>query len=643
MSEASYSRPSVVLGTAGHIDHGKSALVRALTGTDPDRLAEEKRRGITIELGFARLDLPDGTSVGVVDVPGHEKFVRHMIAGATGIDAALLVIAADDGIMPQTREHLAVLQLLHIPTCVVALTKTDLVDEEWIAFVTDEVNDLLATTPYAQSAIVPVSSRTGEGLDELKAALQKALKGTARAHRDERLRMPADRAFVVKGVGVVVTGTLWSGTAHAGDVVRLEPSGLEARIRSVQVHGTGLDTVGAGHRVALNLTGVEAGEVHAGDFIVEPSLLPASDRFDCELRYLDPDRSGKPLKTGVRVRISHGTRETFGRVLLMDGKEQLKPGEEAWAQIRLEEPLAVERNDRFVIRSYSPVHVIGGGRILEARPRRRSILRGTDHEVLAALAQNDVSRALEQFVAEPGAFRTAEDAAGTVGVTTEEARRMLEDLAQHGKVCALSAGRQTFYASRATLQKAAGALENTLLKFHAAHPNETGMQKAALLHAALPSLDEPCFEGVLSHAVQAGTVMSEEGVISHAKAGAGAKRQAEARAKATLELLKNGGLTPPFVAEVQKELGCSSSEAYTTLVTLEKNDSAVRIDRDLYYSAEAFAQLKDAVTSCLEREGEASAATLRDAMGVSRKFAIPVLERMDALGITKRKGDVRTL
>ncbi len=640
---ANYAKPSVVLGTAGHIDHGKSALVQALTGTNPDRLAEEQRRGITIELGFARLELPDGTSVGVVDVPGHEKFVRQMIAGATGIDAALLVIAADDGIMPQTREHLAVLQLLQVPTCVVALTKTDLVDEEWVEFVRDEVAGLLATTPYAGAAIVPCSSRTGAGLDELKGALQEALKGAARSHADGRLRMPADRAFVVKGVGIVVTGTLWSGTARPGDAVRLEPSGLDARVRTVQVHGADVESAGAGHRVALNLTGVEAGDVHAGDFVVDPSLSPASDRFDCALAYLDPEHSGKPLKTGVRVRVAHGTREVFGRVLLMDGQELLKPGESAWAQIRLDEPLAVARDDRFVVRSYSPVRVIGGGRVLEARPRRRSMLHDADRAVLAAIESGDLTGALQQFAAEPGAFRTAREGAQVVGLLEDEAAALLDQLAAKGTLQAVVSSRTRFYCTRASLQKAAGALENTLLKFHAANPNEPGMQKAALRHAALPSLDEACFEGVLAHAAHAGALVVEDGVVSHAKAGAGAKRQAEARANAALQLLEQAGATPPFVADVQKALGCSQGEASAALGVLEKRGDAVRIDRDLYYSAPAFEQLKSSVVACLQAHGEANAATLKDAMGVSRKYAIPVLEKLDALGVTKRAGDMRTL
>lgn len=278
MSEhANAAVPDLVLGTAGHIDHGKSTLVQALTGTDPDRLAEEKQRGITIELGFAQLVLPDGTAMGVVDVPGHEKFVRQMIAGSTGIDVALLCIAADDGIMPQTEEHLAVLELLAIPTCVVALTKCDLVDDEWAAFMADEVRGRLASTPYANADVVPVSSRTGAGLDELRAAIQKAAHATARRATSSTLRLPVDRSFTIKGAGTVITGTLWSGIAAVGGEVEIMPAGTRTRIRSVQVHGKPVDAAAAGHRTALNLNAVSTEQVRPGDFLCTPGSVVPTD------------------------------------------------------------------------------------------------------------------------------------------------------------------------------------------------------------------------------------------------------------------------------------------------------------------------------------------------------------------------------
>ncbi|MBQ9067814.1 MAG: selenocysteine-specific translation elongation factor, partial [Eggerthellaceae bacterium] len=362
-------QPNLVLGTAGHIDHGKSSLVMALTGTDPDRLSEEKKRGITIELGFARLDLGDGRSMGVVDVPGHEKFVRQMIAGATGIDVALLVIAADDGIMPQTLEHIAVLQTLGVPTCVVALTKIDLVDADWAALAEEEVRAFLSNTSYANAPIVPVSSRTGEGVEEVRAALAEASKHATALHRSSALRQPVDRVFTIKGAGTVITGTLWSGTAHVGDSVEILPSRRTSRIRSIQMHDQPVEEAPAGNRVALNLVDVKTDEVSPGDFLATPGLIEPTIAFDAQFTYLDTAKSGKLLESGVRMHVAHGTKEVLGRVLFANGQESLEPGQSAFAQIRLEEELPVSLGDRFIVRTYSPVVVAGGGQVLMAHPR----------------------------------------------------------------------------------------------------------------------------------------------------------------------------------------------------------------------------------------------------------------------------------
>ena len=343
----------LVLGTAGHIDHGKSSLILALTGTDPDRLSEEKQRGITIELGFARLSLDDGTTLGVVDVPGHEKFVRQMISGSTGIDMALLCIAADDGVMPQTTEHLAVLELLRIPTLVVALTKTDLVDDEWVEFMIDEVKGRLAGGPYENAEIIAVSSRTGEGLDDLKAALGRAAKATKRQKASDSARLPIDRVFTIKGAGTVITGTLWSGAVSIGDELELHPSGRMSRVRSIQIHGESVDRAEAGHRVALNLNALSTEEVRPGDFLAAPHTVTATDRFDADFTYLGLSSSDKPLESGARVHVSHGTREVTGRILRIGDEQGFKPGERAYAQIRLDEELPVSWQDHFICLLYT--------------------------------------------------------------------------------------------------------------------------------------------------------------------------------------------------------------------------------------------------------------------------------------------------
>ena len=392
---ATESKRDLVLGTAGHIDHGKSTLVQALTGTDPDRLSEEKQRGITIELGFAQLELPDESAMGVVDVPGHERFVRQMIAGSTGIDVALLCIAADDGIMPQTDEHLAVLQLLAVPTCVVALTKCDLVDEEWALFMEDEVRTRLAGTPYAQAAIAPVSARTGQGLDKLREAIQLAARGTAGRAEQKAMRLPVDRSFTIKGAGTVVTGTLWSGIAHVGDEVEVLPSGLRTRIRGIQVHEQAVEQASSGHRTALNLNAVTTDDVRPGSFICTPDAVTPTDHFDVDITYLGLPDQDKPLETGCRVHVAHGTTECIGRVLLMDGAKSIPRGQTATAQIRTERDLPVAYGDRFVIRSYSPVHVIGGGVVLRAHPKRTTTVTQADRALLDALRTGNGAKAVQ--------------------------------------------------------------------------------------------------------------------------------------------------------------------------------------------------------------------------------------------------------
>lgn len=639
----SAAQTDLVLGTAGHIDHGKSSLVRALTGVDPDRLAEEKARGITIELGFARLALPDGTTLGIVDVPGHERFVRQMIAGATGIDLALLCIAADDGIMPQTEEHLAVLELLGIRTGVVALTKTDLVDAEWAAFMADEVRNRLATTPFAQAEVVPVSSRTGEGLDELRAALSRAAKHTARAKVGDTLRLPVDRVFTIKGVGTVVTGTLWSGTAAPGDEVEVLPSGARTRIRSVQVHGEPVERAAAGHRVALNLHALSTDEVRPGFFLATPGTARATDRFDAEVRYLGMPGKAKPLASGARVHVAHGTREVCGRVLFMGGREELACGEHAFAQIRLDEPLPVAWRDRFVLRSYSPVHVVGGGTVLRAHPRRSTALPVEVKALFdALLTQDEAAVARAAFALESYPVSAAELAAAS-GLSEEAAQRELAALVAQGAAVELKAGgRQSRYTTRQALQKHRAALENALLRFHTEQPTASGITKDALRQRCLPRADADCFDAILTHAVAEGVAITDGGEVSHPKAGAGARKREEQAAEQLHQTLATAAGAPPTIAELIATSGLNSSAAHRALGTLEKQGLVKRIGHEFYFTTAALTAFEDAVQTRLIA-GPATAAELRDAMGTSRKYAIPLLEYFDTKGVSRREGDLRVL
>ncbi len=639
------SEPSLVLGTAGHIDHGKSSLVLALTGTDPDRLAEEKRRGITIELGFARLELPDGTAMGVVDVPGHERFVRQMIAGSTGIDVALLCIAADDGVMPQTVEHLAVLELLGISSCVVALTKIDLVDGEWTSFMAGEVRARLAATPYAQAEIVPVSSRTGAGLADVRGALARAAASSKRSKRGDALRLPVDRSFSVRGAGTVVTGTLWSGTASVGDEVQVLPGGLRARVRGVQVHGKAVERAEAGHRVALNLNAVGAGEVRPGDFVVAPGAPPAFDRFDAVVSYLGAPDWGRPLESGARVHVAHGTREVVGRVLLMNSSPEIARGETAYAQIRLDEPLPTAWGDRFVLRSYSPVHVVGGGTVLRPRPRRSTSMSPADQALLDALRDGgEAAVARAGFALAPFPV-TAAELAELSGLDEAAAARELAALESEGGAVRLPGGgdARARWTARPLLQKHRAAIENALLKFHAEHPAQPGIAKEALRRRCMPRATDACFDALLAEAAEQGAVALAGGEASHPKAGVGAKRLEEQAAELLAETLSRTAAAPPMLDELVANSGLDAPLAYRALGALERQGRVRRIGQAFYLDAAVLEQFERAVRERLANGGRATAAELKDAMGTSRKYAIPLLEHFDAKGVTRRDGDARVL
>ena len=636
----------LVLGTAGHIDHGKSSLILALTGTDPDRLSEEKQRGITIELGFARLSLDDGTTLGVVDVPGHEKFVRQMISGSTGIDMALLCIAADDGVMPQTTEHLAVLELLRIPTLVVALTKTDLVDDEWVEFMADEVRSRLADGPYKDAEIVPVSSRTGAGLDDLKAALARAAHATTRQKATSTARLPIDRVFTIKGAGTVITGTLWSGTVSAGDELEVLPSGRTSRVRSVQIHGEATETAEAGHRIALNLSSLSTEEVRPGDFLATPGTVSATDRFDADFTYLGAPASDKPLESGARVHVSHGTREVTGRILRIGGGQPIERGERVYAQIRLDEELPVSWRDHFIVRSYSPVHVIGGGVVLRAHPKRSTTATPEKIALLDALRDGDEIRAAECAFLLEKAPVTCKALAQATGCGEASAQSALEALEKSRKACRLTpaqAGAAEYFTTTRYVQKTRSAIENALLAFHNENPASTGISKEALRQKVSTRLSTDCFDALLADAAATKHAVVHAGEVSHPQAGAGAQAMEAQAAETLLTALREAGCAPAPLDEIFSRCGIDAPLGRRAMGALEKAGSAARVTKDLAFSTETLSRFEHAVREHLADGVAASAAELKDAMGTSRKYAIPLLEYFDDKGITRRSGDERVL
>lgn len=637
------AKNDLILGTAGHIDHGKSSLIKALTGTDPDRLVEEKERGITITLGFAQLTLPSGRKLGVVDVPGHERFVRQMVAGATGVDLALLVIAADDGIMPQTVEHLSVLELLGIKSCVVALTKIDLVDDEWLSFIEDEIRGALEGTPYAGAPIVPCSSVTGDGLDKLKQAIDDAAAHAERSKPTGSLRYPIDRVFTVKGFGTVVTGTLWSGTVHVNDEVELLPQGITTRVRSIQMHGIDKDAAAPGNRVALCLANVSTDEVHPGDFIAAPKTITTSDRFDAELTYSDPLKQGKPLMSGARVHIAHGTKEVMGRILCMDGIEKIEPGETKTVQIRLDsDALPLSYQDRFIVRSYSPVHVIAGGVVLAPHPRRRTTLQGNERKMLEALSQGKEKEACDAFLFGLEKPMMLKEIEGLLGLQPKFTGNRIEQLVKE-KVVAYIGEKGAYIAPIPLRDSILSSIENALLKFHAQNPTSTGLAKEELMHKVDLNMSKACFSAVIEDAQAKGLVVQHNGELSHPRASAGAKAQLLEAQDKVADAFIEADEAPKSINEMLNSTNLNPGIARKALQELLASGRVIRVTNDLAFSAEVIERYKKAIEETIRKNGPSKAADLKDACNTSRKYMMPILEYLDAQGFTKRDGDLRTL
>ena len=653
----------IILGTAGHIDHGKSTLVKALTGVDPDRLAEEKKRGITIQLGFAELSLDEHTTIGIVDVPGHEKFVRQMIAGSTGIDVALLCIAADDGIMPQTKEHLSVLELLHIEHLIVAITKCDTVDSEWVEFITSEIASYLADTPYAGAPLCPVSSMTGEGLDVLKAEILAMTKKVSQASPSDLVQLPVDRVFNIKGSGTVITGTLWNGTIKLNDELEILPQGTLARVRSIQNHGKSVDEVGKNTRVALNLTTTKNALLKPGDFIATPGSIIPTDHFDCWLTYLGKDEHAKPLKSGTRVHIAHGTKEIIGRVLFMNDCEGITPRNSAYAQIRLEEPLPLSRYDHIIIRSYSPVYVVGGGTVLLTHPKRRTHVEGNAQHILDKLKNHEVKDAIKLYVLSQKQPCTATKIGYYFSLPTYKAFEFLATLTQERSLSMMSesiaaadlptiaftadmsesALAGTYFTDQAFSSKRISKIENELLKFHAANPQLAGINKTELWHKYFMDMDERCFDILIQNAAETGKIVLLGGLLSHPKATAGIKANEENAKTTLIEIMREEGITPSAPAAIMEKSGLDITMAKRMMGALIKEGLVVDVTKDLYYLSETLEQLINTCRTYFIEHEQATAAELKDAMGLTRKYTMPLLEYMDAEGITVRDGDFRSL
>jgi selenocysteine-specific elongation factor len=630
----------IILGTAGHIDHGKSALIKALTGIDPDRLKEEKLRGITIELGFADLTLPTGQRLGIVDVPGHERFVRHMVAGATGMDLVALVIAADEGVMPQTREHLEICQLLRVKKGLVVLTKVDLVEADWLELVEEEVREALKGTFLEDAPMVRFSAVTGEGKDNLLATLAELAAQVPPKPPSGIFRLPADRVFTIKGFGTVVTGTAITGRVRVGDAVAVYPPGLKAKVRGLQVHGRAVEEALAGSRTAVNLQGVEKEDLERGMVLAPPGSLVPSRRLDAYLEVLPS--APRPLKHRQAVRLHTGTSESFALPLLLDA-EELPPGASGYVQFFLRRPLAVKPGDRLVVRSFSPAFTWGGGLLLHVNPPRHKRFREEVLEGLETLEKGEPEQVLRLYLQE----------AGAAGRSRAELEALLpwdpQDLA--GRLAALvKEGAALNYdpeGQRYLLADTARALEEQikarLAAHHRQHPLKPGLSKEELRRHLPPQVEVRLFNFLLALLVSQKEVVLERDLVrlaSHRVQLAGDQEDLLKRLEA---LYLKGELSPPTLKETAAALEMATPQLLQLLAVLVNQSRVVKVKEDLYFHTEAMARLKSALVDFLKKHKEITVLEFKDLTRTSRKFTIPLLEYFDTNRVTVRVGETRRL
>lgn len=636
-----------VLGTAGHVDHGKSTLVHALTGIDPDRLYEEKEHGMTIDLGFAWLKLPSGREVSIVDVPGHERFVRNMLAGVGGIDLALLVIAADEGVMPQTREHLAILDLLGVETGIIVLTKKDLVDEELLGLVSIEAREEVKKTTLTQAPILAVSAVTGEGLPELVSAIDQSLEHTPSKRDVGRPRLPIDRAFTIKGFGTVVTGTLIDGQLSIDQEVEILPPALKTRIRGLQTHKRNIDIASPGTRVAANLSAVTTNELERGYVISSPGWLIPTRIIDVKLRLLP--YTTRPLPCNATVTFHTGARETVGKVYLLEGKK-LEPGQSIWAQIELRQPVAVVRGDRFIIRSSN--ETVGGGEIIDPYAKRHHHAK---FDVLEGLAARESGNAQEIIL------RTLK-VNGPVGLdklpalcnlSQGETKVAVESLAspfplpsspdvagkskQFPKIAILGKGPSSLVVSDEWWQQLVEKTKQVVQGYHGQFPLRYGMPKEELRSRL--NMPEQVFVSLLQHLLDDGTLVEERSTVCLTEHRVHLTSEQQVMADDFIKSLEQNPYSPPSLIEREAKQS-PDSELLNLLI---KQGKVVRVSDDIVFATPAYEEMVMGVTEYIKSHGRITVAEVRDLFKTSRKYALALMEYLDAQKITRRIGDERVL
>lgn len=626
---------NVILGTAGHIDHGKSSLVKALTGIDPDRLKEEKIRGITIDLGFANLVYPDDNLVvGIVDVPGHEKLIKNMLAGAGGIDILLMVIAADEGIMPQSKEHLAICNLLKIKTGLIALTKIDTVEPDWVELVSDEIRDFVRGTFLEGCPIVPVSSKTGKGIDSLKDSIKEKAQSVSQKLTNGLFRLPIDRVFTLKGFGTVVTGTALSGEALIDMPVEILPSGITSKIRGLQTHGRATDKAFAGQRIGINLQGLEKDDLKRGDVVVSPSRFKPTTAIDASLEML----SDAPiLKNRSLVHIYVGTSETTARVILYD-RQEVKPSETCYCQFRLEDEIVTLSGDRYIIRRFSPLETIGGGTVLDPIPNKRKKKEGI--EDLVVYDKGSLSDKICMKVKK----------AGLKGVTTAfiegwicgdlaEIRDALNKLVQQGHIVISN----DLYLSAELVKPIRERICEILHHFHSDNPLKQGLQKEELKARLSKEIKTPLSDTVFEFLIKADKILLEKDIVRLSEFKAELSSVDSSLKNRIITALQANRFQPPTKSELQQIVKVGEKELQDLLKLMSKERLIVRINEAVYITNKTYEEMIEILKKHFQKKQQITLSEFRDLLNTSRKYALPFMEYLDSQKVTLRIGDIRKL
>ena len=627
---------NIIVGTAGHIDHGKTTLIKALTGRNTDRWEEEQRRGITIDLGFTYFDLKNGDRVGIIDVPGHEKFINNMVAGVVGMDLVLLVVAADEGIMPQTREHMDILGLLGIKKSILVINKCDLVDEEWLELVEEEIQEELEGTFLEGAPVVKVSAATGQGLDELTDTIQQLMSDEVVAKDTQTIpRLPIDRAFTLSGFGTIITGTLISGTITREDVLEMYPIGKECKIRNIQVHGQNQDKCYAGQRVAINLSNVKKKEIRRGCVLAPKNSMKNTDLLDVKLTVLED--SMRILTNHERLHLYTGTSEILCRAVLLD-KEQIGPGEEGLVQLRLEEEIAVKRGDRFVVRFYSPMETIGGGIVLEPNPVRKKRFDAQAIEELKKKESGSLGDVMELQIKEHGdTMITLAELAKVMAHSVDELKEYLEELEESGTIFVFQMKKDTYLWHRDSEFAVRQKIEETLQKYHSEHPYRYGMKKAEIHNTFLKKIKPNIFDAYIERMTEENVYGRREEYLSLP----GYEVPKDAMYLQTEKLIEDtfekAGYD--FVRFSEIDFGKIPRQTAEDVVLMMIDEGKIlRINEEMFTMKHLMDEAKEKIQNHLKEENLITIAQVRDMFSTSRKSAKPILEYMDSIKVTKKTG-----